>query len=334
MKRGHPLQKIAVIGAGLSGLNIAKTLKDKFDVDVFEKSSKPGGRIASRRTSSVTFDHGAQFFSVKSAAFARFIQPIKEAGVIVDWQARFVELDQERVISQRNWTSEFPHYVGYPSMSEIGKWLSTGLNIYYDFQVSKLEQQETGGWSVVSAEGKCLSVYDWVIFTAPVHQSIQLLPSEANFKTALAQIKMLPCYALMVKLVEPPEFDFDAALVKNTNISWISVNHTKPGRTGYSLVIHASNAWAAANIHRPLEHIREAMLSTVFEITGLKPETVEEAQVKKWLYANTSRQNGKRFFIDEKLKLAACGDWCIAGRIEAAFTSSSALAAYLSQGSD
>lgn len=325
------MEKIAVIGAGLSGLNIAKTLKGKFDVDLFEKSTKPGGRIASRKTSSVVFDHGAQFFSVKSAAFSKFIEPMLEAGVLVDWQARFVELDKDRVISKRNWSAEFPHYVGYPSMSEIGSWLSQGVNIYYNFEVKELHLEDDGKWSVVRDNGIFSRDYDWVIFTTPVHQSIALMPSEANFKPDLYRIKMLPCYALMVELREPPPFEFDAALVKNTNISWISVNHTKPGRTGYSLVVHASNAWAESNIDRPLEEIRESMLSTLFQITGLNSKSVEAAEVKKWLYANASKQNGQPFFIDDNNKLAACGDWCIAGRIEAAYTSSGALSEHFVQ---
>jgi len=325
------VEKIAIIGAGLSGLNIARTLKGKFDVDIFEKSTKPGGRIASRKTASSIFDHGAQFFSPKSAAFSEFIRPMLEAGVVVDWQARFVELDEHRVISKRTWTSEFPHYVGYPSMSAIGRWLSHGLNIHYNFQVQKLEHEDDGRWSVVSDNGKFPRPYDWIIFTTPVHQSITLMPSEANFKNDLYRIKMLPCYALMVELLEPPEFQFDAALVKNTNISWISVNHSKPGRNGYSLVVHASNAWAASNIDKPLEQIRQSMLSTLCQITGLNSALVEKAEVKKWLYANTPRQNGQRFFMDDNCKIAACGDWCIAGRVEAAYTSSSALSDHFMQ---
>jgi monoamine oxidase len=50
---GRPL-KIAVIGAGLSGLFAARTLNDHgHRVQVFEKKVRPGGRVATQIDSSV-----------------------------------------------------------------------------------------------------------------------------------------------------------------------------------------------------------------------------------------------------------------------------------------
>lgn len=35
------MKKIAIIGAGISGLSIAQLLKDRYEVTVFESASKP-----------------------------------------------------------------------------------------------------------------------------------------------------------------------------------------------------------------------------------------------------------------------------------------------------
>lgn len=43
------MDKIAIIGAGVSGLTVANLLKDKYQVRVFEKESVPGGLIRCRR---------------------------------------------------------------------------------------------------------------------------------------------------------------------------------------------------------------------------------------------------------------------------------------------
>jgi predicted NAD/FAD-dependent oxidoreductase len=60
---------VAVIGAGLSGLVAARPLVDHgHRVQVVEKARDPGGRMATRRTDSYAFGHGAQYFTVRGCA--------------------------------------------------------------------------------------------------------------------------------------------------------------------------------------------------------------------------------------------------------------------------
>jgi predicted NAD/FAD-dependent oxidoreductase len=68
-------RKIAVVGAGIAGLALARSLHDIADVTVFEKSRGVGGRMATRRAGAVGFDHGAQYFTVRDDAFRRMLEP-------------------------------------------------------------------------------------------------------------------------------------------------------------------------------------------------------------------------------------------------------------------
>lgn len=54
--------KVAIIGAGLAGLNCARLLENKFDVTIFEKNSKIGGRVITSHENGYIFDHGFQVF--------------------------------------------------------------------------------------------------------------------------------------------------------------------------------------------------------------------------------------------------------------------------------
>ena len=49
------MQKIAIIGAGISGLSTAHFLKDRYKVTVYEKEDCPGGLIKCRRVNGSLF---------------------------------------------------------------------------------------------------------------------------------------------------------------------------------------------------------------------------------------------------------------------------------------
>ena len=57
--------KIAIIGAGLSGLSTAHFLQNHAEVTLFEKACEVSGRISTRCAEPYFFDHGAQYFTAK-----------------------------------------------------------------------------------------------------------------------------------------------------------------------------------------------------------------------------------------------------------------------------
>ena len=84
--------KIAIIGAGISGLTAAIVLSEIADVTLYEKSRGAGGRICTRYSDPYNFDHGAQFFTARTPQFKQFLKPLIKAGVIDIWNARFIEV--------------------------------------------------------------------------------------------------------------------------------------------------------------------------------------------------------------------------------------------------
>jgi hypothetical protein len=295
---------------------------------LFEKSHKPGGRVASRFTDAGVFDHGAQFFYVKTDAFNTFIQPMLADGVIANWPARFVEIDNTTITRRTHWDDSYPHYVGTPSMSAMMDWLANGMNIHYEHTISGLVRHKNK-WQLSVKDKRLDDLYDWVIFTMPVPQVCNLVPPETEFLNELKQIDMLPCYALMLSLKQLPTLDFDAALIHNSNLSWISINHTKPMRQPMTLVSHAANLWARDHMETEISRVQNEMIESVKAITGFNDADIVHKDIKHWHFANTPKQKGPTHFVDNDLQLATCGDWCIQGRIESAYTSADALATEL-----
>ena len=42
------MKSIAIVGAGISALSLARQIQSQFSCQLFEKSAAPGGRVASR----------------------------------------------------------------------------------------------------------------------------------------------------------------------------------------------------------------------------------------------------------------------------------------------
>src|SRR5512147_827927 len=106
--------RVAVIGAGIAGLACAQELaRADARVTVFERSRSLGGRLATRRSGSFAFDHGAQFVTARSRPFARFADVATRAGVLAPWRPRVRE--DERVFDApiEDWR------VGTPGMSAL-----------------------------------------------------------------------------------------------------------------------------------------------------------------------------------------------------------------------
>lgn len=324
------MKKIAIIGAGLAGLTVAHRLKEHYSVTVFDKAGRPGGRLASRRVNTFQFDHGAQFFSVKTPAFKQFLQPLITKGHVARWDAKFIEFEGDKQIASRQWDDEFPHYVGSPDMNAIAKALAEPLEIQCETTICSLYRQQTQQWQLLDDKQHAYGPFDWVVLALPAEQAQALWPESSVGYAALHAINMLPCFAMMLGFDSPPAIDWQAALVRQADISWLSVNSSKPDRdSGFSMVVHATNAWAAENLDTELETVKKHLLDEIQRVTGIAAHCASHIDVKRWRYANLPKQIGSSFYVDETLKIMACGDWCIQGRVEAAFSSANALSHHL-----
>ena len=315
----------------MAGIVIARRLGDLAKTTVFEKSRGVGGRIATRYAGEFEFDHGAQFFTARAPCFHRFLQPLIDKGVVADWPAQFVEIDRDRVINKRQWNADLPHFVGVPRMNEIGKFLSRDLDIKLGTAITAV-RREGGRWTLIDNSDNAFDGYDWVVLGAPAPQTAALSADNPELNSLCNERELLGCFSLMLGFESPLELPWQAAVVQNSDISWVSVNSSKPGRKSpFTLVVHSTNEWASTHIDEDTDRVREHVLSEASVACGKDLRDSVYCQLHRWRYANIAKQSGPTCFINDETKLAACGDWFVHGRIEAAFSSASDLASQLGE---
>ena len=317
---------IAIIGAGFSGLSLASGLKDYASVTIFEKARGVGGRMSTRYADNFQFDHGAQFFTARSKRFQGFLKPFIEKQLVQEWHPKVVTLEVGKKVYKRDWFE--PHYVASPKMNVLCKTLSTEADVRLKVQIIQLSH-ELDGWFLIDSNQVRYGPFDWVASSAPAPQTQVLFPQDFSERKLIENTKMQGCYSLMLGFSDDLKLNWNAAKIKNSPIGWIAVNSSKPLRdSGYSLLVQTTNEWAESNIGADRNGVQAFLIE---ELETLLQRNIKDAiytNLQRWRYAKTVvdedlENNG--YYMDEKLQLAACGDWCIEGHAESAYLSGCAL---------
>ncbi len=323
-------EQVAIIGAGVAGAQCARRLQlGGVSAVLLDKGRGPGGRLSTRRVDTpfgeVRFDHGAQHFTARSAAFLDALEIWIRAGAAATWTPRRIgrPARDEQI------------YVGAPSMNAVVKAALEGLQVEFGAQVTGLEGKP-GAWLVQLADGTSRGPFDTVVCAAPAEQQAQLLGRAAPDLAREARVcASHPCWALMALVDARAPASFDAGALEDDVLSWVAREASKPGRapvgapapsTGPAVeawVAHAAPAWSAQNLERDASEVAQELAARLAVV--LEGRDVVWAQAHRWRYAQVATAAGAPFGWDPDLRIGAIGDWRLGARIEAAWTSGDAL---------
>ena len=306
---------ILIVGSGVCGLALARNLHDKkhLQVTVLEKSKGVGGRLATRRTASGRFDHGAQFYSVKADV----------AALDQRWRAA----NLARVWMEHNGVQRMACPSG---MTGFAKNLIEGLDVRLEARATAIKKA-TNGWQVQvedqSPNQKHFAINaDTVILTCPLPQSLELLDkSQINFDSSLRDVHYAKA---LVGLFEGVESECSSKIEKgyvenpSSSIFSISDQSTKG--------LSATTAWTVtmappfSEVHFESDETTNLNL-IISEITKFVPNfKFEHAQLKKWRYSHPlSSAPTPYHLVDKGLYLA--GDAFGRPSINGAVSSANAL---------
>jgi len=316
--------RVAVIGSGIAGLSCATRLQALgFEVQVYEKSHGPSGRMSTRNGEGWSADHGAQYFTARDPLFIEELNTWVKAGVAASWHPNlkvFQDNQWQKIVSQLN------RYVGIPAMNSPGKYLAQNLAIEFKQTIDRITYLN-GKWSLHSLEaGDIEQQFDWLILALPAPQTNALAKSvDKSIEALINQANMQACWTLMVRFTQKQNMDFDAAFINNEIISWICRNNSKPGRTGQeSWTIHANPQWSQEWINLDKEEVSRLILVCAKKL-GLDCQNAA-VSAHRWLFASGSLEPMPEFKLYQDLKIGLCGDWLHGGRVEGAWLSAYKLA--------
>lgn len=327
--------KIGIIGAGMAGLSAATSLKaDGHELVVYDKGRGPGGRMSARRARTplgeARFDHGAQFFTARDPGFVAQVERWVSQGHAAHWDARMVHVDasgDSHMISHAA-----PLYVGTPAMNSPIRAMAEGLDITWASRATGFKR-EGEDWLIQFEDDGEAERVDALIVATPLEQARELLDGHVlEVSMALQDIEpSAPCWAVMLAFEKPLALAFDAARIRNGPLSRISRGASKPARTEIeTLVLHASPDWSRTHLEADAETILADLMAACRTLIDL-PDPIYAA-AHRWRFAMASDQATVKIMWDADRKIGVCGDYCLGGRVEAAWLSGAGLAKIVSDG--
>lgn len=303
-------ETIAIIGAGLAGLTLARHLiASGHSTVLFDKGRRPGGRLASRLADGWQFNHGAQFFTRRNPDFARLTGQFNAAA----WPAAGPE-----------------RFIATPNMAALPLALAATLpSVATSTHVTAIAHH--GSLWHLDFKDAAPQSFKTLILAIPAPQAAALLaPCAHRLAASLAPVTMAPCWTLMLGFDHEPPGP-DSARPEHGPLSWIARESSRPGHTPQkpAFTVQASAAWSRAHLEDPPDSITAALRPAFTAATGITA-TPSYIATHRWRYALAETPLGAPFLWDDATRLGLCGDWCLAGRLEAAFLSASALGIHLS----
>jgi predicted NAD/FAD-dependent oxidoreductase len=93
-----------------------------------------------------------------------------------------------------------------------------------------------------------------------------------------------------------------------------------------TLIIQTNWEWSIENLEQDCTVVGEMLHHEAEQLLGMNLRDLMYQAVHLWRYAAPRTVAFQPYFLDPVHHLAACGDWCVAGRVEGAFLSANALA--------
>jgi predicted NAD/FAD-dependent oxidoreductase len=314
-------EPVVVVGAGLAGLLAARRL-DAAGVPavVLDGRAVVGGRLATRDLAGARLDHGAQFFTVRSAAFAAEAEAWLAGGAAYEWCRGF---DQPPARPDG-----FPRYAATSGMAALAASLAAGVEVHLGCPVRAV----SGAGRVVLDGGREIEPAA-VLLTPPVPESLALVDAgagalPAGIRAGLDAVTYQPTLAVLAVLDRPSRVPPPGAVQPGGGaFSFVADNQAKGISALPAVTLHAGGELSAACWDDPDAAVLGRLLGEGRRWLGSEPRA---ATLERWRHARPTVLHPERcVLVDGAVPLVFAGDGFGEARMEGAACSGWAAASAL-----
>ena len=240
-----------IIGAGLTGLLLAKKLKQSGkECLILEKSRGLGGRVATRRIDEMGLDHGAAFLS---------------------------QLSHDSEL--KSFTAPQGFYIK-KGMNNLAKELSKDLEILKEQKIHKIIKVAEG-WQLVS-ESETQFQCQKLILTAPLPQAIELLKQNSLAPDSSHPLQGIHYSKAIILLATLTDLQPDMQSLDFETHHFLLMKERDLHPQG--LVLHLSEKFSDECFEQSDEEILKQVMN-IFKRSPFAKNNIQKFELKKWRYS-------------------------------------------------
>jgi hypothetical protein len=337
--------RVAVIGAGISGLTCARELVVRgYEPVVFEASSRLGGRCGSLKTRVGWFDDGAQAINgtTRLAAYAAprpgvlaalhpWTQPVAPADS--DPSEKGGKFDDGEAIEDTE--LELIGTVGVPSMAALAGEIARPLEIRLNSPIVRVFRRGTR-WVLRNEANDIDEDFQAVVLAVPAPLALPLAAESFALSAALGAVRYRNRWVLLLASERAVGLPSHRAF-QGGPIERMAAMHSKPGRAANApqrWFIEANERWSHEHRFDDSETVAELLYDN-FQACARRTVTPGFLLAHQWHHAYVEapaeRVEQTRYLWDDKLLMGVCGDSVVASQVDQVHRSGSLLAARIAE---
>jgi len=273
-------KKIAVIGAGVSGIAATKRLVEQgFEVSLFDQGKSAGGRLGLRTLKNSpnigrNIDVGAAYFTAQDPQFIEQKDKWIQVDLVFEWTEEFQVYENSKLTLKKG-PMRYAVRDGLKNLVTYElEQLKSDVQI---FQESKVEKLSVNGGEVLINTNK----FDAAVLAMPAVQAIRIVENE-QMKKELSKVVFNP--VLVAWLAFSGDHNFTGIFVnQNPDISLLINEGSKQKDSANIITIYSTHEFAGREIN-DLDLAKEKLTNSAREILKFEKEVIESG-IMRWTYA-------------------------------------------------
>ncbi|PEN15128.1 NAD/FAD-dependent oxidoreductase [Longibacter salinarum] len=301
------MARLAIIGAGLSGLAAAWRLRTQpIEVTIFEKSRGYSGRAATRGKYGARYDHGANYIAPSSDRIRTLLFDHLPTDDLVQIDGEVWAFDGDGALYEPDDQDISEKWTYARGISTLGKVLARSIPAVKQTE-TRIDHivRSDGAWLLTDTDNVRQGPFDAVLLTPPAPQTSTILQTSADtarddntrdLLTGLAEAVGSADYIPQFSYI----FGYNRRIKRHGNyyglvnddeshdISWIGFEHDKPERAADGenvVVVQMSPAWTASRVNADPDRFMSDVKDLASKVLNADLKRPEWYDTQRWRYS-------------------------------------------------